>query len=119
MNSLQVIKVRRVRDNYYTAVNTIEKKRREHPTRAKAEKNGINIARKKNHHVSFSMASFSDFFFIALTTKEPVRITDFIAQQKKEKRARGSRATHCLVRSAQSTATLLGRHPRSTGPQMS
>src|ERR1700722_16549067 len=48
MNSLQVIKVRRVRDNYYTAVNTIEKKRREHPTRATAEKKGINIAKKKN-----------------------------------------------------------------------
>jgi len=53
MNLLQVIKVRRIRNNYYTAVNTIretmaEKKGREHPTRAKAEKKGINIARKKN-----------------------------------------------------------------------
>ena len=52
MNLLQVIKVRRIRDNYYTSVNTIretmaEKKGREHPTRAKAEKKGINIAKKK------------------------------------------------------------------------
>jgi len=84
MNSLQVIKVRRIQDNYYTAVITIEKKRREHSMRANRKKG--NKYSQKVHHVSFSIASFLNFFFIALTTKEPVRTADFIAQPKEKRR---------------------------------
>src|ERR1700722_2048036 len=86
MNLLQVIKVRRIRDNYYTSDNTIretmaERKREGTSNESKGRKK---IAKKtKIHHVSFSIASFSNFFFIALTTKEPVRTTDFIAKHKK------------------------------------